>query len=262
LEDNEVVFDEHAAAAEVAPKTWGDVEKHMKSMDELKKTVETLKGDLHRLTAELDSAKRLAETKTRLSDLLEKELSKSQKFADRVKQIVLAKNETIRTLLIEKRAAVSLESRLLRTLEHSTDLSVSNECQRRELDQLRETCSRFQNNATLSREQLEVHTSMLAEKELTVAKMAQKLIDLKNRLSSITSVIGRYKAMRLYRIYPSAEAQLLVIHDGPSGERRLDVIVGGKNSPHPASTIQKIEPVPNTLDRFNIIYSVRLCISS
>lgn len=51
-------------------------------------------------------------------------------------------------------------------------------------------------------------TKDLQEKELTLSKMAMKLISLKQKIDSVESVLCKYFVKKLYKVFPSDDAQV------------------------------------------------------
>jgi hypothetical protein len=95
------------------------------------------------------------------------------------------------------------------------------------------------------------------EKDSTVFKMAQKLIDLKSKLNSMTHILCKYYAKRIYRIYPSVDASIVVMHDGTTGQRSLHTVLSGKATVHAIEEVYSLEASASSETRMTITYAVR-----
>lgn len=54
-------------------------------------------------------------------------------------------------------------------------------------------------------------TKDLQEKEITLSKMAMKLISLKQKIDSVESVLCKYFVKKLYKVFPSDDAQVRLV---------------------------------------------------
>jgi len=112
LADNEVSFDESQPAPE--PKSWKSIEDDQQRIDDLTKENATLKQKLAESEAKYNEACQFVEGLKKRVEKLEEDLATSNDFVERMRIVVLSKNESLKSLTLERESAAVLKDKYIK----------------------------------------------------------------------------------------------------------------------------------------------------
>eukprot|EP00029_Vermamoeba_vermiformis_P009631 TRINITY_DN4872_c0_g1_i1.p1 TRINITY_DN4872_c0_g1~~TRINITY_DN4872_c0_g1_i1.p1 ORF type:complete len:490 (+),score=95.70 TRINITY_DN4872_c0_g1_i1:50-1519(+) len=154
----------------------------------------------------------------------------------------------------DKTEAKKLDRKYTLVCEEKVALEVELETWKRKHNRLNTDHQRLEMDLQQREYEVAKMTKDLQEKELTLSKMAMKLISLKQKIDSVESVLCKYFVKKLYKVFPSDDAQLSMTRNPSTQVVSLDILVNGKKVSHSLDAIQSVTIYPKSETRFSITY--------
>ena len=109
LTETEVKFD--TSKPVVAPKSWKDIEEEQRTIDQLTEENNQLKAKLIAAEEKYKEAQTIVTSHAKRIEALEAELITNKEFLEKMKELLLQKNDAIRELVAERDAALAFEEK-------------------------------------------------------------------------------------------------------------------------------------------------------
>jgi predicted nucleic acid-binding Zn-ribbon protein len=185
---------------------------------------------------------------------LERKLHQYEETLIKQQQRLTDNSTKITQLQQDKNEAKKLDRKYSLVCEEKVSLEVDLETWKRKYNRLNTDHQRLEIDLQQREYEVAKMTKDLQEKELTLSKMAMKLISLKQKIDSVESVLCKYFVKKLYKVFPSDDAQLSMTRNPSTQVVSLDILVNGKKVSHSLDSIQSVTIYPKSETRFSVTY--------
>jgi len=186
----------------------------------------------------------------------EQKLESADMFIEKIKQRLKEKISKVKALIQEKNQSSKLNTKYTLVCQEKIKLEVEIELWKKKLNTLTTECDKLHEGIKEKDEQLFNLSKENRNKDDTISKMAQKLINLKNRIDTVETQLCKYFVKKISKFfYLNADATLVVTKAPATSELSLDVFTNGKRINHPFDTIKSILKHTDSDTRFTVLYT-------
>lgn len=208
-------------------------------------------AEYKKVMAEMSSDLKIS--KVRVESLFS-QLVDAQSSLELLREQVRDKNRRILELMEENKSVASLKAALEVSNGEKISLAV-------ELSTLQRAHQASLESEDLLKKQLEKlelvlkgRDSEVSEKNETMAKMAEKLMELKMQLQAIVPHLCKFSVSTVVRFGKPVVVSIGVLKPNAERQRELEIVTAGKRVTHPASFVVSIAASATNKDRFMVTY--------
>jgi hypothetical protein len=233
---------------------WSSQETTRRRYDEAALRVSQLKIEVAEYKHVLsETSTQLSQSKSR-SEFLLSQLIESQTSLDMLRDQVREKNRRILQLTEQNRSVESLKEALNASNAEKISLQVELSTLQRAHQSTLESEASLKQRLEKLEGLLKSKDSEAAEKDSTMAVMAEKLMSMKMQLQAIVPHLCKFSVSTVVRFGKSVVVSIGILKPNAERQRELEIVTAGKRVTHPASFVVSIASSATHKDRFMVTY--------